>query len=195
MGNHRHSCRTYKDALKFLSGPIAPRGPLDRNCFIRAPAQVVTQPVQEQPGPSHCIEAEEPLAHLTNATDDIQMVHTAFFSFYELIYCFRTTLLSLKPSPLGIMTMVSSDVLCMLGACQHAIRTSFPLFLLMFFSKKSMWMRHILQQMHQKYPTWWMWTIFLQNPRTYHSAIQRKIHMVSIIHSNTSSHPSYHVEH
>ena len=83
MGNHRHSCRTYKDVLKCSSGSIAPRGPLDRNCFMRAPAQVVTQPVQEQSGPSHCIEAEEPLAHLTNATDDIQMVHTTFFSFYE----------------------------------------------------------------------------------------------------------------
>ena len=85
MSNHRRTCNMYKEALKRPSAPIVPRGPLDRRCFVQAPAPVTShaiqpvQPVQEQPHPSLHIEEEEPLGYLTNATNDIQMVHTASF--------------------------------------------------------------------------------------------------------------------
>ncbi len=199
LANHWRHCQPYKDALNCRPTRLIPRGPIDRSHFMRAPTQVISHgTVQEEPGLSLHLEGEEPLVHLTNATDDIQMVLYLMFLLllFNLISSFRMMFPSQKLSRLSTTTLVSSSAQRVHVACLRAIRTSFLLCRWIFFSKKSLWMTCRSHSMHQKYQERWKWTVLLQNfPPTYHFVIQKKMPTVYIIPSHINSRPLYHVEH
>ena len=195
FASHTRHCQMYKDALNQRRlGPArllnnAARTTEQSSQAVQPSTEITQHIVQEPPGPSHQF-GEQNLflpSSPTNSVADIPMVCFFIPCSLKLIHSW------FRMSPKSIIMLLGEpSAQSTHVACLRAIRTSFHLYLLKFFSQKYM---KTIHRSHQIYQTQWKLISHHWNPIKYQFTIPKKTCMVYFIHFSINFHHSYPMAH